>query len=95
MLVTISHGRSYAPCMAIIRPVSEKWCKRIREHMLTNDPYAEDHPDYETTLIYEDEVEEYIPARKRKEWNDGWDVTVQIDTFTCLSLFGYDANTLA
>lgn len=91
MLLTISHSRSYAPCMAIVRPVSQAWCDKIRNHMLTHDPNAEDHPDYETTLISYEEVEEYIPAHKRKEWDEGWDVTVQVDTFTALSLFGYDA----
>lgn len=95
MLVDIEHGRSYAPCMAIIRPVSEDWRNRIRKHMLANDPAAEDHPDYETALISYEEVEEYIPRRKRTEWDEGYDVRVRIDTFTALSLFGYDANTLS
>lgn len=97
LLVSLSHGGSYAPCMSVYRIKSETEHRRAMAHVAANggptpeDEYGRD----DNVLLSDDAAEEIIASanrRKLAEFREGYDVTLRLDRWEAFAHYGYDAG---
>lgn len=97
LIVTLSHGGSYAPGMAYYRIKRDDEHNRAMAHVADNGgPSPEDEYGRDDNVLLSYDDAEYIIAnanrRKLADWRDGWDVNVRLDRWEAFAYYGYDAG---
>ena len=97
MIVDISHGGSYAAGMAYYRIRNEREHRRAMNHVAAMGgpvPINEWERDDNVLISYEAAIEIIASnsPRKVKDFEDGWDVGIQIDRWEAFSHYGYDCG---
>lgn len=100
LLVDISHGDSYAPCMAYYRIRNEREHRRAMDHIAENgghvpsDEYGRD----DNILINDEDAVDIIGSnrsRRLAEWRGGWNVSILLDRWEAFAYYGYDCSEIA
>lgn len=94
LLVEVSQGGSYAPCMYYFRIVNERHHRAAMRNVAhrggpePQDEYGRD----DNVLLSEDDVDYIVPARHKSDLSEGWDVRFLMDRWEAFSHYGYDTG---
>jgi hypothetical protein len=97
MLVELSHGGMFAPGMVYYRIVNEREHRKAMKHVAEmggHEPQDEWDRD-DNVLISYDSAHAIIESnrpRRMSEFDEGWDIRIQIDPWEAFSHYGYDAG---
>ena len=97
ILVEVSDGGSYAPCMYHYRIVSERLHRRAMRAACANgapspqDEYGRD----DNVLMSYDSIVEIVPRRYMRDLENGWSVRFLLDRWEAFAYYGYDASEAA
>lgn len=97
MLVELSHGRSYAPGMVHYRIVNEREHRKAMKHVAAMggpEPWSNRDRDDNVLISYDSAyaIIESNRPRRMSEFDEGWDIRIQIDPWEAFSHYGYDAG---
>ena len=93
LLVEVSNGGRWAPCAYLYRIVDEDVHRACMAQVaeVSGDPEPDDYRS-DNVLMYEDGVQEFVPARYLRDLADGWDVRFFLDGWEACSYYGYDCG---
>jgi hypothetical protein len=92
LLVEVSDGGSYAPCMYTYRIVSEREHRRAMAQVAANGGHEPEDERDDNVLLGEDDIGSVVPPRHRRDLEQGWSVRFLLDRWEAFAYYGYDCG---